>query len=120
MDESGDHTRPDPPTWEQVEYNCLLILESSQDPEGALNFSLTKQEAAFVIFATQTQVMLIPELGIVALRLLRKFTELSEAQGFTDIPHELKVRLGMELPLDDDFDPDDYEGGDDIDPRPGP
>jgi hypothetical protein len=101
MDKHGDHSQPDPPSWEQIEYNSLLILHAPADPEDTLQLAMTRQELAFLTFATQVCQRFIPELGFVALGFLRKVTELSEAQEFLVIPHKLKEILGMELPEDD-------------------
>jgi hypothetical protein len=101
VDDSGDHSKPDPPSWDQIAFNCFVVLEAPDDPEDTLAFQVTRQELGLVTFASQMLVRIIPEMGPITLAFLRKVTELSDAQGFLDVTPELRREVGLPDPDDD-------------------
>jgi hypothetical protein len=105
VDEHGDHTEPDPPSWEQIEYNSLVVIGAPHDPEDTLNFALTRQELALITFAVQVLVRFIPELGFITMAFLQKITELGGAQGFLEVTPEVREAVGLE-PLEEEDEED--------------
>jgi len=94
MNEYGNP--PSPPSWEQIEFNCLLILGAEDDPEDSMAFRLTRQSFALVCYGVQLAVRVNPELHAAAEAFLKKVYELSEAQNFLDWGKRPTLQAEME------------------------